>query len=129
MKQSCDIFSDFFCANINTVFKESISPEQLKYLELKPVIKKNSLSGKENYSPISIFSNVFKIHERYNQLYDCFDMILSEKQCGFRKRFSVGNSFLPMFEKLRELLDQARAHGAFLEDLSKALTAYIMSAL
>ena len=85
MKQSCDIFSDFFCANINTVFKESISPEQLKYPELKPVIKKNSLSGKENYSPISTFSNVSKIHERYNQLYDYFDMILSEKQCGFRK--------------------------------------------
>ena len=79
MKQSCDIFSDFLFANINTLFKESIFPEQLKYPELKSAIKENSLSRKENYRPIGIFCNVSKIHERYNQLYDYFDMILSKK--------------------------------------------------
>ena len=79
MKQSCDIFSNFLCANINTLFKESIFPGQLKYPELKLTIKENSLSAKENCRPIGIFCNVSKIHERYNQLYDYFDMILSKK--------------------------------------------------
>ena len=32
----------FLCANINTVFEESVFPQQLKYADVKPVFKKNS---------------------------------------------------------------------------------------
>ena len=79
IKLICDNFSDFICAKINTIFEESISPEQLKP-NIKPVFKKNSLSEKENYRPVSILSNTSKIHERCmdNQLHDYLDIIVSE---------------------------------------------------
>ena len=61
--------------------------------------------------------------------YDFFDTILSEKQCGFRKGFSVVKSLLPMIEKFRKLLDQVGTYGAFLTDFPRLLTGYIMSSL
>ena len=56
----------------------------------------------------------------YAQLYDYFDVIFSQNQCGFRKGFSVVNCLLPIIEKWRESLDQGSAYGALLTDLSKA---------
>ena len=54
------------------------------------------------------------------QLYDYFDVISLQNQCGFRKRFSVANSLLPIIEKWTKSLDQGGAYGALLTDLSKA---------
>ena len=34
---------DFLCANINTVFEESTFPEQLKYADVKPVSRHDSI--------------------------------------------------------------------------------------
>ena len=38
-----DIISDFVCANINTVFEESVFPEQLKYADRKTGLLKKIL--------------------------------------------------------------------------------------
>ena len=53
IKQSCDIFADFVCANINPVFKESIFPEQLKHADIKP--EKFSIR-KRKMADLSVFS-------------------------------------------------------------------------
>ena len=101
MKQTADVFSEFFCANINHSINNSTFPEQLKSADIKPVFKKNSRNDKEHYRPVSILPNISKIYERclYTQLYDYFDVIFSRNQCGLRKGFSVVNSLLTMIEK------------------------------
>ena len=122
IKQNADIFYEFFFINFNHSINNSTFPQQLKWADVKPVFKKNSRTDKENYRPVSILPNVSKIYERclYKQLYDYFEVIFSQNQCGFRKGFSVENCLLPMIEKWRESLDQGGAYGALLRDLSKA---------
>ena len=121
-KQNADIFSEFFFVNINHSMNNSTFPEQLKWADVKPVFKKNSRTDKENYRPVSILPNIFKIYEGclYKQLYDYFDVIFSGNQCQFQKGFSVVNYLLPMIEKWRESLDKGGAYGALLTDLSKS---------
>ena len=111
-----------FFVNINHSIDNSTFPEQIKWADVKPVFKKNSRTDKKNYRPVSILPNISKIYETclYTQLYDYFDVIFSQNQCGFRKGFSVVNCLLPMIEKWRESLDQGGAYGALLTDLSKA---------
>ena len=48
------------------------------------------------------------------------DLILSKKQCGFRKGFNAENFLLVMIEKWRQCLDQGGVCSALLTDLSKA---------
>ena len=55
-----------------------------------------------------------------DQLYEYFDMILSNSQCGFRKGYSTQHTLLVMVEKFREALDNGKEFGALLTDLSKA---------
>ena len=122
IKQNADIFSEFFLVNINHTINNSTFPKQLKWVDVKPVFKKNSRTDKENYRPVSILPNISKIYERclYKQLYDYFDVIFSRNQCGFQKGFSVVNCLLRMITKWRESLDQGGTYGALLTDLSKA---------
>ena len=89
---------------------------------MKPVFKKDSRTGKNNYRPISILPNISKIYERCinKQLEEYFQALLSKYQCGFRKGYSVINTLLPMIEKWRKFLDAGGAFGALLTDLSKA---------
>ena len=122
IKQNADIFSEFFCVNINHSVSNSSFPDQLKWADVKPVFKKNSRTVKENCRPVSVLPNISKIYVRclYTQLYDYLDVIFSRNQCGSRKGFSVVNCLLPMIKKWRESLDEGGACGALLTDLSKA---------
>ena len=49
-----------------------------------------------------------------------FDDILSKYQCGFRKGFNAQHCLVSMIEKWRESVDNGRAFGAVMTDLSKA---------
>ena len=111
IKQNADIFSEFFFVSISHSINNTNFPEQLKWADVKPVFKKNSRT-EENYWPVSILHDISKIYERCLDV--CFDVIFSQNQCGFRK------GFIAMIEKCRESLDQGRAYGALLTDLSKA---------
>ena len=101
---------------INSTF-----PEQLILADVKPVFKKNLRTDKENYIPVSILSSISKIFERrfYKQLYDYFDLIFSQNQCGFRKGFHVVSCLPTMIEKYRGSLDQGGVYGTLLTDVSK----------
>ena len=60
IKNNPNIFSKFFQANLNNTIETSTFPEQLKYVPVKPVFKKDSQTDKKNYKPISILPNVLK---------------------------------------------------------------------
>ena len=86
-----------------------------------PIYKKE-LTGKNNYRPVSILSNISKIYERY----DYFDRIFSKFQCGFRKGHSPQPCLLYMIEKIKQAKDN-NVFAAFLADLSKAFDLSIMN--
>ena len=96
-------FQSFFFANFNDIFVIPLFLEQLKYADIKPVFKKDSRNDKRNYRPVSIFSNISEMYERFlsKKLEAYFESILSQYQYGFKKGFSVLTTLLFMIEKLR----------------------------
>ena len=64
LKQNSDYFAEYFYENINQYILKSIFPSDLKLADVTPVYKKKSKNSKDNYRPVSILSNVFKICER-----------------------------------------------------------------
>ena len=100
-------FLNFVEQTLTTLLKRDFFPEQLKYADVKTVFKKDSRTDKNNYRPISILPNIYKIYERCinKQLDEYFQAWLSKYQCGFRKGYSVINALLPVIEKWRKFLD------------------------
>ena len=96
-------------------------PVWFKSCRCNPAFKKKSKTSKDNYRPISILSNIYKIYERclYNQIHTYFDEILSKYQCGFRKGFNAQHYLVSMIEKWKESLDNNGAFGALITDFSK----------
>ena len=66
-------------------------PDELNQADIKPIYKKKSRNKKENYTLVSILSNLSKIFQRcmYDQLNNHFDKLLSKCPCRFRKGFST----------------------------------------
>ena len=86
-----------------------------------PVYKKGTKTSKDNYRPVNI-SDISKIYERlmFKQISEYFEPILSKFRCGFRKGFSAQHCLLSMLEKWKTVVDNKKAFGALLTDLSKA---------
>ena len=122
IKLNCDIFSNLIYKHFNCCIDKGEFPNDLKHADIVPIYKKNSKCKKENYRPVSVLSNLFKIYEKlmYNQLYEYFDNILFPSQCGFRKGYSAQHCLLVMIEKFKEAIDRGYEFGALLTDLSKA---------
>ena len=84
-------FSDFFTPVItddyNNYVAIGIFPECFKTAEVIPTCRKDKLTEKTNYRPISILSNISKIDERlmHDNINDYFNDVLSKFQWGFRK--------------------------------------------
>ena len=97
-------------------------PENLKTADITPAYKKGKKYIKENYRPVSILPNLSKIFEKhiFKQMSHFFENILSKYQCGFRKGFSTQHCLLAMLEKWKRSVDNGKAFGALLTDLSKA---------
>ena len=96
-------------------------PLDLKLADVAPVSKKKSKSSKDNYRPVSILYNIFKLYERciYDQIHSYLDKILSSKQCGFRKGYNAQHCLIALIEKWKKSVDNCGAFGALLTDLSK----------
>ena len=79
IKKNYDIFSEFLFENFNNIILTSLFSEQLKYADIKPIFKKDSLNDKRDYRLVSILSNISQIHEQllYKQLETYFESILS----------------------------------------------------
>ena len=123
IKKLCDFFSEFIYKSINHCITEGNFIADFKKAEVLPLYKNNGTADKSNYLPISIFSNISKLYDRflYSQLYDYFDKnIFSKYQCGFRKGFSTQYTLLVMIEKIKNARDNKQFCAAILTDLSKA---------
>ena len=62
---------------INNCLKEGVFPDDLKYVDITPIFKKEDSLNKENYRPISILSHLSKVFERI--LYKQIDSFMKNK--------------------------------------------------
>ena len=71
LKGCLDILSQYFQKLFNASIIYSRFPNKLKLAEVSPAYKKDEISNKQNYRPISILSTVYKMFERllYNIRY------------------------------------------------------------
>ena len=122
IKENYDIFATFITENFNSMIENSVFPVSLKQADIKPIHKKSSRGDKENYSPVSILSNLSKIYERclHTLMNKYFEYILSNYQFGIRKGYSPQQCLLTMIEKWRAFLDQNGTCATLLTDLSTA---------
>ena len=86
----CSIFFFFFQGKLSNTIETTTFLEQLKYADMKRVFKKDSRTEKKNYRPISILSDVSKIHETCvnKELEEYFQALLCKYQSGFQKGYS-----------------------------------------
>ena len=93
----------------------------MKLADVTPVYLKKSKNSKDNYRPVSILFNIFKIYERciYDQIQLFFDSFLSKYQCGFRRGYNAQHCLVKLIEKWKKSADNGGAFGALLTDLSK----------
>ena len=82
----------------------------LKIANINPVFKKGDSNSKENYRPVSILSNIWKIFERcmFRQIPDFMDFYLAKQQCGFTKGCSRQCYLLVMLEKWKNGVDKQK---------------------
>ena len=121
-----NIISNVFHDIINKCFSEYFFCDDLKGVKLIPIfkkdIKKDSKNLKENYRPVTILSNISKIHETclYNELSSYFEDIFSDYQFDFRKGISTQQCLITLIETWKKYLDNYEYFGALLNSLSKA---------
>ena len=122
IKDNIDIFSKFIFHNFNNLIFDATFPSELKNADKIPVFKKKDRNIIENYRPVSIFSNLIKIYERFlnDQADKYFNHILSKWQCEFCKGFSTQHSLLVMMEKWQKSLDK----GLYYQISQKNLIAF-----
>ena len=122
IESNSGIFSDFLYVSINSSIKSSLFPSCPKTAGITPVYKKEKKDLKDNYRPVSLLPVLSKLYERsmFKQISDFFKNIFSKNQCGFRKGRSTQQYLLAMLEKWKRSVDNGKAFGALLTDLSKA---------
>ena len=78
IKNDEDIFAEFIFLSLNKCIEESVFPPKLKLANITPVHKRDSKSTKENYGPVSILSNISKVHEKFmfKQMSEYFESFL-----------------------------------------------------
>ena len=93
----------------------------MKNASLTPAFKKGNRNSKDNYRPVSILPNVYKIFERciFCQIADFMDQFLSKYQCGFREGYNTQYCFLFKSLKNRNLQLIKKTIDALLTNLSK----------
>ena len=115
IKLNEDIFAKFISNNFNHCIDEGKFPYELKHADVIPVHTKKDKCVKENYQPVSILTNIFKVFEKlsHNQLYSYFDNILSPNQFGFRKGHNAEQCLLAMIEKFKGSINEGHQFGVF----------------
>ena len=109
---------------INSCLTSGSYPQCLKYANVIPIHKKDSILDPENYRPISLLSNINKIfenilHIRLSTFLDV-NYCLYNAQFGFRKKHSTTHALIQLTESIRNAIDKGMyACGVFV-DLQKA---------
>ena len=113
---------DFLQETFNNFLKKGTFPEDFKKVVVHPTYKKDCKTKKSNYRLISVFPNLFKIHERLlqDQRYTYSSNFYPQYRCGFCKGYIAQHYRLVMTEKMKEARDNSKVCAAVLTDLSKA---------
>ena len=122
LKEHIDICSEFLYEIINHNIRNSKFDDGMKLADITPVHKKDDVTIKSNYRPISGLPAGSKIFERIiqRQIALYMETFLSPYLCGYRKGYSVQHALIALLEKLRLSLENKGYGGAILMDLSKA---------
>ena len=100
---------------------KSIFPSDLKLANATAVYRKKSKNSRDNYTPVSILSNIYKIYERciYDQIQLFFDSLLCKYQCRFRRGYIAQHCMITLIKKWKKRCRQWRCIWC-VTDLSKA---------
>ena len=122
LKENIDIFSDFLCVSFNNSIKSKKFQKNLKLADITHLHKKGEKDIEGNNRLVSIPPNLLKVFEKciFTQMYQFVNNIFSKYQCGFRKSFSTQQCLLAVLETWKKSVDNGKAFGDLLTDLSKA---------
>ena len=101
---------------------KGLFPDSLKIANITPAHKKDELTDKENYKPVSVLLLLSKVFERlfYDQLSEYLEKKLNTLLGGFRKAYSTQHTLFKLLQPCQEELDKSGFVGTILMDLSKA---------
>jgi len=108
----------------NKSFSLGISPDCLKYSEIKPLFKKGDNLNISNYRPISILTSISKVLEKAVniQFYKHCSKhnILVEEQFGFRNKLATTDAIFKLINETQVALNDKITVGGIFCDLEKA---------
>ena len=121
-KENVHVFLKYFTDIINDCLDKTYFPDELKLADISPVLKKDDVTDKCNYRPISLLPPPAKVFEKIceMQINSYMENKLSKYLCGFRKGYSTQLCLLVMIEKIKKAIDSKGFAGVLLTDLSKA---------
>ena len=122
LKRCVDSYISVLTKILNTSLERGCFPNQLILAEVTPVLKKVDELNKDNYRPVNVLSNAFKIFEIivFNQINLFFESRFSPLSAGFRKSHSTQNVLLNIIEKWKHALDESEKVGTIFMGLYKA---------
>ena len=124
IKRSSSTVAPFLETLFNAVMKQGVYPDCFKTAQVTPLYKGGDKSNLNSYRPISLLPAIGKLLEKIifvrmmNFLIE--KSILSERQFGFRPKFSTEYAILDIYEKLLKNLDDGLTSCAIFLDLAKA---------
>ena len=121
VKENAEYFAEIIYSQFNESINSSKFPLSFKLANITPAFKNESRNHKNNYRPVSILPLISKVFEKTmnNPFSIYFEEILSKFQCGFCKGFSTQQCLLLMLEKWKRGVDNNKAFGALVTELSK----------
>jgi len=103
----------------NKILSTGLFPESLKFLEVRPLFKKEDITEFSNYRPISVLTSFTKIVEKiiYKSLYIYLNdnNILVNDQYGFTEKLSTETATYILLNNVLSSLDGRNLAGLFSE--------------
>ena len=100
-----------------------VFPSVLKTAKVVPVFKKDSTSEYSNYRPVSMLSDIEKIHEKlmYKRLYTFLNNnnIIYNLQFGFRQQCSISHVLINITENIIKALEHGNICCGVFVDIQK----------
>ena len=107
----------------NKILSTGIFLERLKFLEVRPLLKKGDITEFSIYIPISLLTSFSKIMEKiiYKRLYSYLNdnNILIDDQYGFREKLSTETATYTLLNNVLSPLDRRNLVGGLFCDLQK----------
>ena len=106
----------------NYCIRASTLPSDWKMSNVTPVHKKDEVTNKNNYRPVSVLPAISKLFEKvmFDQLYASFAPAFSSNMSGFLKGHSCATALIKLTDDWRSALDEKNETGVVAFDLSKA---------